>query len=266
VIRRRPVRAEFCGGEFLSNPPPSAGGILIAFGLPLLEQSGLGEPGTAGAIDALARVMREQAHARLDGFDRALRRGGLAKALEERAAVVSRGTTHISVVDARGNAVALTASTGSGSGIVVPGTGIHLNNMIGEFDLARAPRPGIRLSSMMSPSLVVRDGTPRLVVGSAGSLRLRGAVMQIVVNVVGHALRVADAIERPRVHLEGDDLHCEGGHDPAELEKLEEMGWNIVRWRRRNLYFGGAAAVTLENGRLAAAGDPRRGGAGVVVE
>ena len=119
---------------------------------------------------------------------------------------------------------------------------------------------------MMSPSIVLRDGLPHVVVGSAGSLRLRGAVMQIVVNAVAHDLPVEDAIERPRVHLEGEDLHCEGGHDPAELDKLEKMGWNVTRWRRRNLYFGGAAAVTLDDGELAAAGDPRRGGAGVVVE
>jgi gamma-glutamyltranspeptidase / glutathione hydrolase len=262
VIRRRPVTASFCGEEFLSNPPPSAGGILIAYGLPLLEDLGPGDPGTAEAIDHLARVMREQANARVAaGSVR-----GLARALEERAAIVTRGTTHISVVDGKGNAVALTASTGAGSGVVIPGTGIHLNNMIGEFDLTKPPRPGARLSSMMSPSLVLRDGEPHLVVGSAGSLRLRGAVMQNVVNVVAHNLPVEDAITRPRVHLEGEDLHCEGGHDPDELDKLEEMGWNVTRWRRRNLYFGGASAVTFEGGELAAAGDPRRGGAGVVVE
>jgi gamma-glutamyltranspeptidase / glutathione hydrolase len=259
VIRRRPVSTDFFGQEFLSNPPPSAGGVLIAYGLPLLEELGVGEPGSAEGIDALARVMREQAQARLG-------RGGLAGALEQRAAIVSRGTTHISVIDERGNAVALTASTGSGSGVVVPGTGIHLNNMIGEFHLDKPPRAGARLSSMMSPTVVLRERRPRLVVGSAGSLRLRGAVMQIVVNVVAHGLPVKDAIERPRVHLEGDDLHCEGGHDSAELDRLEEMGWNVTRWRRRNLFFGGAAAVTIEDGHLAAAGDPRRGGAGVVVE
>jgi gamma-glutamyltranspeptidase / glutathione hydrolase len=257
VIRRRPVRASFCGEEFLSNPPPSRGGVLIAFGLPLLEEFGVGRPGSAEAIDALARVMREQADAPAGR--------GLLRALELRAAVVTRGTTHISVVDGDGNAVALTASTGAGSGIVVPGTGIHMNNMIGEFDISRKPPAGARLSSGMSPSLVLRNGVPHLVVGSAGSLRLRGAVMQIVVNVVAHGLPVEEAIDRPRVHLEGDDLHCEGGHDPAELDRLEEIRWRVARWRSRNLYFGGAAAVTLEDGELAAAGDPRRGGAGVVV-
>jgi gamma-glutamyltranspeptidase/glutathione hydrolase len=265
VIRRRPVAADFRGHDFLSNPPPSAGGILIAWGLGLLPEAG--PPGSAEAIDALARVMREQASVRLSSrFDGSLHRGGLSRLLEERTAVVTRGTTHISVVDGDGNAVALTASTGSGSGIVVPGTGIHLNNMMGEFDLAKPPRPGARLSSGMSPSIVLHDGRPRLVVGSAGSLRLRGAVMQIVVNVVGHGLGVEDAIGRPRIHLEGDKLHCEGGHDVEELDRVEAMGWDVVRWRRQNLYFGGAAAVErLDDGSLAAAGDPRRGGAGVVV-
>jgi gamma-glutamyltranspeptidase / glutathione hydrolase len=262
VIRRRPVTASFCGEEFLSNPLPSAGGLLIAYGLPILEALGTGDPGTAEAIDHLARVMREQANARIAAGSIQ----GLARALEERAAVVSRGTTHISVVDGKGNAVALTASTGAGSGVVVPNTGIHINNMIGEFDLAKPPRPGARLSSMMSPSVVLREGSPHLFVGSAGSLRLRGSVLQNVVNVVAHNLPVEDAIDRPRVHLEGADLHCEGGHDPAELDKLEELGWNVTRWRRRNLYFGGASSVTSLDGELAAAGDPRRGGAGVVVE
>jgi gamma-glutamyltranspeptidase/glutathione hydrolase len=266
VIRRQPVRMQFRGHTFLSNPPPAAGGVLIAYGLRLLRDTGA--PGSAAAIDALARVMRDQQHARLDGFDRALRRGGLLKLLEERA-VVTRGTTHISVVDGPGNMVALTASTGAGSGVVVPGTGIHLNNMIGEFTLPRTPSPGARLSSGMSPSIVVDSrGRQRLVVGSAGSLRLRGAVLQVVVNVVQHGLDVGAAIERPRVHLdEEQQLHCEGGHDPVELAKVEELGWNVVRWRARNLFFGGAAAVTMgRDGALAAAGDPRRGGHGVVVE
>ncbi|HYY03843.1 MAG TPA: gamma-glutamyltransferase [Gaiellaceae bacterium] len=266
VIRRQPARADFHSHTFLSNPPPSAGGVLIAYGLRILRETGT--PGSADAIDALARVMREQQRARVDGFDRALRRGGLLKLLEERAAV-TRGTTHISVVDGEGNMVSLTASTGAGSGVVVPGTGIHLNNMIGEFTMTSTPQPGARLSSGMSPSIVLdQHDRPRLVVGSAGSLRLRGAVMQVVVNVVQHGLDVHDAIDRPRIHLDEDQrLHCEGGHDPAELAKVEELGWDVARWRKRNLFFGGAAAVTMaDDGTLAAAGDARRGGHGVVVE
>jgi gamma-glutamyltranspeptidase len=78
-------------------------------------------------------------------------------------------------------------------------------------------------------------------------------------------MEVGDAIDQPRVHLEEPMLHCEGGSDPTELDRLEHWGYELVRWRRRNLYFGGAAAVELlEDGSLAAAGDPRRGGHGIV--
>jgi gamma-glutamyltranspeptidase/glutathione hydrolase len=119
---------------------------------------------------------------------------------------------------------------------------------------------------MMAPSLVLANGRPRLVVGSAGSIRLRGAVLQTVLNVVDHRMSVEDALAAPRVHLEGEVLQLEGGFDPAAADRLEEAGYEIVRWSGRNLYFGGAAAVAFrEDGGLEAAGDPRRSGAGVVV-
>jgi gamma-glutamyltranspeptidase/glutathione hydrolase len=258
VIRRRPVTTAYRGHEFRSNPPPSSGGVLIAYGLQQLE-SDRSRTGTADALDAVARAMRAQAAVRAKGFISQLHRGGLAKRLLS-------GTTHISVVDAQGNAASLSASLGSGSGVVVPGTGIHLNNMLGELDLVGATTPGARLTSMMAPSVVLRADRTRLVVGSAGSARLRGAILQAIVNVVGQGMDVREAIEAPRVHLEEALLHCEGGHAAAELDALECRGWELVRWPQRNLYFGGVSAVVVQgDGSLAAAGDPRRGGAGVVV-
>jgi gamma-glutamyltranspeptidase/glutathione hydrolase len=176
----------------------------------------------------------------------------------------------VSAIDGEGNAASLSTSTGSGSGVIVPGTGIYLNNMLGEYDLlgGGSVSPGQRLTSMMAPSIALdARGRPRLVVGSAGSARLRGAIMQIVVNVLEHGFRVEAAIGAPRVHLDEPHVHCEGGHEPEALDRLESWGYDVVRWRRRNLFFGGAAAVeVLADGSLAAAGDPRRGGAGVVVE
>ena len=273
VVEREPVRAQFRGHTFVSNPPPSSGGALIAYALLLLDRAGSDPPpGSAEAIALLAEAMREQLRIRADGFEASLYDGTLGRRLvaEEDGAVARMravvGTTHISVVDAAGNAAALTVSTGAGSGEVVPGTGIGLNNMIGEFDLPEPPEPGVRMSSMMSPSIVFAARGPRLVLGSAGSWRLRSAVLQVVVNVVAHGLELADAIERPRVHWEEPHLHCEGGTDPVELDRLVERGYEIVRWRRPNLYFGGVSAVELrDDGSLAAAGDPRRGGAGIVV-
>jgi gamma-glutamyltranspeptidase/glutathione hydrolase len=281
VVRRRPVLARYQGHDVLSNPPPSSGGVLIAYGLALLERVGSDEPA------AIVEVMREQTRIRSDReFLRRLYRGGLGSRLldpdvvAEGAARVgaglagtaerpaAAGTTHISVLDAAGNAASLSSSTGSGSGVVVPGTGIHMNNMLGEADLAAGPRtPGARLTSMMAPTLALGPNGPRLVAGSAGSVRLRGAIMQIVVNVLGRELGVAAAIERPRVHVDEPHVHLEGGFEPAEADALEAAGYDVVRWRRRNLFFGGAAAVELlADGTLAAAGDPRRGGAGIVVQ
>jgi gamma-glutamyltranspeptidase / glutathione hydrolase len=275
-IWRRPIAVDFAEHRVLSNPPPSSGGVLIAFGLRLLDRVGLGGPaGSADAIARLVEVMAEQNRARGPGFSRELFRGGLAERLcddervEAAAGRLLTGTTHISAVDAEGNAAALTASTGSGSGVVVPGTGIHLNNMLGEFDLIPAGSrrgPGGRLTSMMAPSIALQDGRPRLVVGSAGSLRLRGAILQIIINVVGHGLPVEEAIDAPRIHVEEGHVHCEGGTDPAAADELERRGYDVVRWRRQNLYFGGAAAVEVRpDGTLHAAGDRRRGGHGIVV-
>ncbi len=287
VIRRRPVRTAFDGHEFLSNPPPSSGGVLIAYGLKLLDRLPPRAPGSAEAMAELIQVMREQARARgAPRFTSDLYRGGLTRRLfsedRMRAALDSigqaagvpepsspRGTTHISAVDRLGNAASLTISTGSGSGVVVPGTGIHLNNMLGEFDLTvtGATRgAGLRLTSMMAPTIVLGATGPRLIVGSAGSLRLRGAIMQAVVNVVRHGMSVEEAIGHPRVHADEEHVHVEGGADAAEVDRLAALGYDVVRWRRRNLFFGGAAAVELlPDGALHAAGDPRRGGDGVVV-
>jgi len=174
------------------------------------------------------------------------------------------GTTHVSVIDAAGNAASLSTSTGSGSGVIVTGTGIYLNNMLGETDLATGALPaGRRLTSMMAPSIALNsDGSPRLVVGSAGSARLRGAIMQVVVNVLERGMSVQDAVDAPRVHLEDDVVHAEAGSDVSGLSAER-----VTQWRERNLFFGGTNAVeVLPDGTLAAAGDMRRGGAAVVVE
>jgi gamma-glutamyltranspeptidase / glutathione hydrolase len=289
VIRRRPVRAAFRGAEFVSNPPPSSGGLLIAFVLRVLDRLGSSAPaGSPEGIALLVETMREAALLRGPGFVGDLYRGGAARRIlaEERvraAATSARAaarsatleptgvpsTTHISVVDANGNAASLSASTGCGSGVIVPGTGVQMNNMLGEPDLnppGAASRPGARLTSMMAPSLLLEDGWPRLVVGSAGSIRLRAAIVQIVLRVVDDGLSAEEAIEAPRVHLDDDVLQLEGGIPTPTAAALEEAGYAVNRWAERNLYFGGASAVALlPDGRLEAAGDSRRGGVGVVV-
>src|SRR5262245_19718775 len=252
VITRRPVKAQFRGHEFASNPPPASGGVLIAYGLRLLEELGF-----FGGADVVA-TMRSQDEVRDSLFHAQLYRGGLARRLVEAPSM----TTHISVVDGDGNAASLSCSLGAGSGVVVPGTGISLNNMLGELDLAGVQRPGTRLTSMMAPTICFEDERTRLVVGSAGSARLRGAIMQVVVNVIARGMSVEDAVEAPRVHVEGDIVHAEAGVDVQGIDAER-----LTRWNSRNLFFGGVNAVeVLPDGTLAAAGDVRRGGGAVVVE
>jgi len=237
VIEREPLAVRYRGGVLLTNPPPSSGGRLLAVGLDALGDAEV-------APLAVARAMEAQ--------EAALRAEDIG------------GTTHISVVDGEGSAAALSCSLGSASGIVVPGIGLHLNNMLGESHLTSEPRPGERLMSLMAPSVLQQEGRPRLVLGSAGSRRLHGAILQVVANVAGRGLGVKEAVEAPRMHVEAGIVHCE---DAAAADEIEAAGYPVVRWRERNLFFGGVSAVEIrEDGSLAAAGDPRRGGAAVVVE
>jgi gamma-glutamyltranspeptidase/glutathione hydrolase len=173
------------------------------------------------------------------------------------------GTTHISVVDGAGMAAALSSTLGSGSGVFRRGT--QLNNMLGELDVigAHDKEPGERLASMMTPTLVLSDGAPELVIGSAGSVRLAGAIAQVTWRIL-RGTHVRDAICAPRLHVEGTTLQLEGGWPEEEVATLPDA-WEVNRWDALNLYFGGVQAVQREGGVLEAAGDPRRGGVGIVV-
>ncbi|HEY4280870.1 MAG TPA: gamma-glutamyltransferase [Conexibacter sp.] len=258
VIEREPVRAAYRGREVVSNPPPSAGGTLIAYALRLLER-GSG-PAPAELVAAMIASQDERTPGFLDGL---AQEGFLDQFMASRLG----STTHVSVLDGDGGACSVTCSNGEGAGIVVPGTGIHLNNMLGEQDLNplgfhRFP-PGRRLPSMMAPTVVLRDGRPELVVGSAGSNRIRSAILQTIVAVVDHGLSADEAVRAPRLHFEDGIVYAEPG---AEIGALESDGHTIARFRSRNLFFGGVQAVErdLDSGRFSGGGDPRRGGAAVL--
>jgi gamma-glutamyltranspeptidase/glutathione hydrolase len=276
VIEREPARAHYRGREILTNPPPSSGGILIAYSLDLLER--LGRPGDLRAfVEVMDRTNRERTEEFVTGLhsEGYLERFMAREALESAAHDVhSRlgSTTHISVLDRDGNCASVTCSNGSCSGVIVPGTGMHLNNMLGEQDLNplgfHMHERGRRIPSMMAPTVVLRDGEPEVALGSAGSNRIRSAVLQTMLNVIDHGLEAQAAVERPRIHFEDGVVEAEPGVDPAALEALERDGWPVHRWRERNLYFGGAQAVARdrETGALSGGGDPRRGGDALTVD
>ena len=245
VIEREPLGLDYRGHRLLTNPPPSFGGSLVGLSLSLLEERG--EP---------AADLREHA----------LRLAEVMQQVEERRA--AGGTTHLSVLDDAGAAASLTLSNGEGSGYVVPGTGILLNNMLGEDDLHpdgfHAGPPGERVASMMSPSLVLRDGRVRQILGSGGSKRIRTAILQIVAATLERGLPLAEAVEAPRLHWDGSALQLEPGLPDPVVEALRAR-WPLNVWSERNLYFGGVHAVEVADPVPRATGDPRRDGSGAVL-
>ena len=276
VIEREPARARYRGREILTNPPPSSGGLLIAYSLDLLER--IGRPGDLRAlVEVIDRTNKERTEDFLTGLhsEGYLERFMAHEALESAAHDVhSRlgSTTHVTVLDGDGNCASVTCSNGSCSGVIVPGTGMHLNNMMGEQDLNplgfHRHERGRRIPSMMAPTVVLKDGEVEVALGSAGSNRIRSAVIQTVLNVIDHGMEAQAAVEAPRLHYEEGIVEAEPGVDPAALDALEADGWEVHRWREKNLYFGGAQAVARdrETGALSGGGDPRRGGAALTVD
>jgi gamma-glutamyltranspeptidase/glutathione hydrolase len=262
VVDRAPIRVPYRGREVLTNPPPSAGGILIARALALLD----GQPGPP-RVDTIVAVMQQTQEERTPEFLEGLDDPEFVQRFLGGAGRLG-STTHIAVLDRDGWACSVTCSNGEGSAIVVPGTGMHLNNMLGEQDLNplgfhRHP-PGRRLPSMMAPTMALRDDVAELALGSAGSNRIRSAILQTIVRVVDEGVRAGDAVRAPRVHFEDDVVYAEPGIDTAALEAA---GRTIARFRGINLFFGGVQAVERDRqGRFWGGGDPRRGGAAIVVE
>lgn len=261
AIAREPVGVAYRGRRIATNPPPSAGGVLIALALARLDRDAAPGPPPVGR---LVEVMEEVQAARTPEFVAGLDRVGFA---EELLASQLGSTTHVSVLDADGLACSVTCTNGEGSGVVVPGTGIHLNNMMGEEDLNplgfHAFPAGRRMPSMMAPTIVHGEGGVELVLGSAGSNRIRSAILQTIVAVVDHGLTAQDAVRAPRIHVEQGTIYTEPG---AGVDDAAADGRPVARFRAQNLFFGGVQAVQRDpaTGRMTGAGDPRRGGAAVV--
>jgi len=265
---RRPLHWRYRGARLYSTPPPAFGGLMLAMALGRLEQNLPERPEDEAALwPALIEA--------LDWTDRTRHRLETAKALastgalEQQFAALCRehalvqvGTTHISIEDADGLGVALTLSNGEGSGTIVPGTGIMMNNMLGEEDINRcgfhAWPTDQRLASMMAPTLI-ETGQHHWLLGSGGSNRIRSALTQVIVHLIDLDRSLDEAILAPRFHVEAGRISAEAPDDP--VHPVDRRWWQrhdpkTRLWPERNLYFGGVHAISDHD----AAADPRRQG------
>ena len=289
-----PLEVEVRGRRVLLPPPPSVGGLLVAFGLELLK----GAPAASWADPAetarqLAAAMALTTEARRAQLDPKLKAGVPLEALvsdflspahldEARAALPAwlargpsspaapepplGGTTHVSVVTAAGEACTITTSNGEGNGWLVKEAGVMANNFLGEEDLHpygfHLDPPGHRLVSMMCPTLVLEGTRPVMALGSGGSNRIRTALLQVLGRVLLGGQAPAAAVHAPRIHLEGDLLYLEGeGADgtpmaPGVPEALRALVPQQRIFPGSSMFFGGVHLALRGEG----AADPRRGG------
>lgn len=280
VESRPPLDVGYRASRISLNAPPSSGGILVAFALKLLANRDMMEIGDAARATLLAEVMALTNRARIEeNLRHALEdpaRDAAAHMLEP--ALVRRyareikgrppalrGTTHVSVADADGNLAALSISNGEGCGHILPGTGIMLNNMLGEDDLNPEGfhrwHEGQRMTSMMCPSIAEQSCGTLIALGTGGSNRIRTAILQVLINSLDLGMTLREAVEAPRIHVEGGRANFEDGFAPAVAEALGERSETPIAWPKHNLFFGGVHAVARRSdGSFDAAGDPRRGG------
>jgi gamma-glutamyltranspeptidase / glutathione hydrolase len=279
VSRRKPLEFFYRGHRLLTNPPPSCGGILIAFSLELLDQEETADFifGTAADLASLARAMDQTNLARMEALGKNRPWDEACATLTEKKFIaayrkkilphplVARGTTHLNVSDGEGNVASLSLSNGEGCGHLWRGTGIMLNNMLGEEDLNPSGfnhwQSNRRMASMMAPTiLLMKDGTT-VATGSGGSNRLRTAIVQVLKNLIDHRMPVPDAVEAPRIHFERGLLSIEPGFSPSTIEKLLAEFPQHHLWEEKNLFFGGVHTLASHPKLgFSGSGDPRRFG------
>jgi gamma-glutamyltranspeptidase / glutathione hydrolase len=293
VLEHDPVRVEVGGAQVLLTPPPSSGGMLVAYSLALLEGwPSTPAPGSVEDVLLLRAVMAEVARARADilGAQTPNRdhmrhllardhvQGGRARVqallrlgagdLKSPPVVDNKvgSTTHVSAIDADGNGCATTISSGECSGFVWPGRGVFMNNFLGEEDLNPCGfhkfLPGARMGSTMTPALVALPDGGKVALGTGGSNRIRAAVMHVIRNLLTHHMTPSAAVQTDRTHYEAGTLYVEATHSAPALAALEAQGMVTKRFDSQVMFFGGVhTAMRSGDGALLGLGDPRRDGA-----
>lgn len=300
ALERRPLEGDYKGHHIVGAPPPSSGGVGILQMLGMLEGSGYERngAGSAAAIHFVAEVMRRYYADRSEYLadpdyfripvqallDRnyILRRRSSINATKATPSVnvrpgnpaadrESAETTHYSIVDAEGNAVAVTYTlNGSyGSGVTVPELGFLLNNEMDDFSVkpgapnqfgliqgeANIIEPGKRPLSSMTPTIVLKQGKLYMVAGTPGGARIISNVLQVLLNVIDFKMNIQDAVNRPRFHHQWmpDKLFLEAGFSPDTEALLRAMGHQLEHVNS----MCEIAAILVDGGWLQGAADPR---------
>ena len=302
VAERQPLTGAYRGYHIITSPPPSSGGAGILQMLGVLEGSGYEKSGAGSAAELhyLAETMRRYF------ADRAVAMGDpdfvkvplanllapayiaqLRQSIDPEhatpssqihsalpAPAESTETTHYSIVDADGNAVAVTYTLnfGYGDGVTVPGLGFLLNDEMDDFAAkpgtpngfglvqgeANAIQPNKRPLSSMTPTIVTRDGKLSLVVGTPGGPTIINTVLEVMVNVMDFGMNIQDAVDWPRIHHQWlpDQLVMERGFSPDTIALLKARGHQV----RIVNQIGEVAAIEVRDGNLEGAADPRTEG------
>ena len=300
TVERTPLEGKYRGFDIITAPPPSSGGIGILQMLAMLEKTDFAASGAGSAksIHFMAEAMRRYYADRAEFMgDPDFYKVPVSKLLnpkyvDARRATIdadhatpsdevrpgdingkeSTETTHYSIVDAEGNAVAVTYTLngGYGSGVTVPGLGFLLNNEMDDFSVkpgapnmygaiggeANSISPGKRPLSSMTPSIVLKDGKPFLIVGTPGGTRIITSVFEVIVNVLDFNMNVQDAVNAPRFHHQWkpDKLLLEPGISPDTRLLLSQRGHSL---ETVNAICEVAAIQFEADGWLAGASDPR---------
>ena len=287
VAVTEPLRGSYRGRTVVSPGPPAGGAALIQL-LNFLEGGNLGPMGWPSAEEAAQRaramawVFAEQERHMADpAFVEVPLDDLLSKERAAEARTSSRSgapalpgamlpdtptTTNVSVVDAQGNAVSLTHTLGTFSGVVTPGLGFGYNNYLNSFD----PRPGSIHSlapgktrvTMMAPTLLLENGRPAVVLGALGGNKILTGVGQTLINLLDHGDGVVEAVSAPRLHVDRGDVHAEGRIPSKVVDALERDGLRVKRHiHNYDLYFAMVQALhSGQDGTLQGASDPRGDG------
>ena len=264
---RSALRTSLAGWDFATNPPPSIGGPVLA--VMLGELARRPHRTWRDVLEVQRHVLEYRFHVHDHSTDLEEDGYALLETVERHGLAglpTSSSTANVSVVDSFGTGCAITASSGYGSGATVPGTGLMMNNCLGEPELNKlglhALRPGTRLASNMAPTVGRGPNGELMAIGSPGADRITTALSQVLVRHCLMGLDLQEAIDRPRLHLSirpDGSARVEYEHDPDLARAAAWSGLPVVEHGERSMFFGGVgAALRGADGSLRAAADPRR--------